>query len=114
MTTESTVAVTSTSDEVESLPWEALPTIGSGVRHKVLWRAGDSVAGVMEIDEGGRVNSHSHSNAHHHLWVLEGDVSVHGSSLGSGSYAHVPAGVEHELVNVGTGSCRFMYTYLQP
>ena len=114
MTTDMAAAVTLPAQEVDSLAWEPLSAIGAGVRHKVLWRSGDSLAGVMEIAEGGRVDSHAHSRAHHHLWVLDGSVSVLGTTLSTGSYAHIPAGVEHELVNSGTGPCRFVYTYLQP
>lgn len=108
-----TGAVTASSDEIEALPWEPLREIGSGVQHKVLWRTGDSVAGVMELAPGGQVNAHVHARSHHHLWVVEGELAVHGTPLGPGSFAHVPEGVEHELVNVGDGPCRFLYTYVR-
>jgi quercetin dioxygenase-like cupin family protein len=99
---------------IEDLPFRAMPALGRGVSHKVLWHAGESSAGVMRLDEGGHVDEHTHRRAHHHLWVLEGTVQVLGSSLGPGSYVHIPAGISHALVNGGDGPAVFHYLYLNP
>ena len=99
---------------ISALPWRVFHAIGVGVEHKVLWESGDSMAGVMRIAAGGQVDEHVHRLAHHHLWVTEGTVQLLGRSLGPGSYAHVPAGVAHRLVNGGDGPATFLYLYLQP
>lgn len=96
------------------LPWEPLPAIGEGVEHKILWRSGTSMAGVMRLSPGGFVGAHSHRAAHHHLWVLEGSIEVLATVLGPGSYAHVPATVTHAMVNRSDGPTTFLYLYLQP
>ena len=99
---------------LDGLPWEVLPGIGEGVDHKVLWRSGDSVAGVMRLAVGGSVAPHAHRVAHHHLWIIDGSIEVLATILGAGSYVHVPAGVKHGMVNRGDGEATFLYLYLQP
>ena len=99
---------------LDGLPWEPLPAIGTGVDHRVLWHSGDSMAGVMRLAPGGSVSEHAHRRAHHHLWVLDGSIEVLATVLGAGSYAHVPAGVRHAMVNRGEGTATFLYLYLQP
>ena len=99
---------------IDAAEWEPLDAIGRGVSHKVLWRSGDSLSGVMRLEVGGHVEEHAHRQAHHHLWVLEGTVEVLGTPLSSGSYAHVPAGVVHSMVNHADRPSTFLYLYLQP
>jgi quercetin dioxygenase-like cupin family protein len=98
---------------IDGLPWEDLPAIGEGVRHKVLWRSGSSVAGLMRLARGGFVGPHAHRRAHHHLWVVDGEIEVLAVVLGTGSYVHVPAGVTHSMTNRGDGPATFLYLYLQ-
>lgn len=109
----STIPVLVPGPMLDGLPWERLPAIGEGASHKVLWRSGDSVAGLMRLDEGGSIESHTHRQAHHHLWVLEGAIDVLDTTLGPGGYGHVPAGVAHGMASTG-GPATFFYLYLQP
>jgi quercetin dioxygenase-like cupin family protein len=104
--------LTATSESIEQSRWQPMQQMGTGVSHKVLWQAGHSVAGIMRIEPHGQVEWHSHRAAHHHIWVLEGTVDVAGTLLGPGSYAHVPAGVDHRLAAVGAAPTTFLYTYL--
>jgi quercetin dioxygenase-like cupin family protein len=103
---------TATAESIEQQRWQPLPQVGAGVAHKVLWQAGRSIAGIMRIEPHGKVEWHSHRLAHHHIWVLQGTVDVAGRLLGPGSYAHVPASVEHGLAAVGAAPTVFLYTYL--
>jgi hypothetical protein len=110
---ESTLPVLVPGPTVDEAPWEELPEIGQGAAHKVLWRSGDSIAGLMRLADGGWIDSHAHRRAHHHLWVVDGAIDVLGTTLGPGSYGHVPAGVTHGMVSSG-GPATFFYLYLQP
>lgn len=99
---------------LDGLEWAPLPAIGESVDHKVLWQSGDSMSGLMRLAPGGSVSEHAHRAAHHHLWVIEGSIEVLATVLGPGSYAHVPAGVRHGMINRGDGAATFLYLYLQP
>ena len=98
-------------DVVAAAPWELMPGLAD-VRHKLLWRAGDSTAGVMKVEAGHTIASHAHREAHHHAWVIEGTMRLLDTELAPGSYAHVPAGVDHEVV-AGPEGCTFLYLYLE-
>lgn len=98
-------------DEVARVPLEPVEGV-AGVRQRVLWRSGESVAGELELDPGQRLEPHAHHHAHHHQWVLEGTVHVLGRDLGPGSYIHVPAGVAHDLTTAGTSHVRLFFLYL--
>jgi quercetin dioxygenase-like cupin family protein len=111
--TATTDIVTAPSESIEGQRWEPMPQVGTDVLQKVLWQAGRSQAGLMRIEPRGEVAWHSHRSAHHHIWVLEGTVDVAGRVIGPGSYAHVPAGVDHRLAAVGSAPTTFLYTYLE-
>lgn len=69
----------------------------------------------MRIRAGGRVEQHIHRRAHHHVWVVDGTVHLLGAALGPGSYAHIPAGVAHELtVDEVESDVMFFYVYEVP
>jgi quercetin dioxygenase-like cupin family protein len=108
-----TTAVLFDRTALDDVRWDALPAIGEGASHKVLWRSGDSIAGLMKLAEGGCIEPHSHRRAHHHLWVVDGSIDVLDTRLDSGSYAHVPAGTAHGILNLGAAAT-FFYLYLQP
>lgn len=99
--------------DVAALPWESLGSI-DGAHNKVLWRDDTSMAGVLRVDGGHRLGAHTHRVNHHHVWVLEGRAKVVGDELGPGSYAHVPAGVEHDIDASGTDGCTVFYLYIRP
>jgi hypothetical protein len=93
---------------VDGLKWKQL----SGMEHarsKLLWRAGDSVAGIMEVGPYEQIPGHAHAGSHHHMWILSGHCTVLGSELGPGGYAHIPAGVDHGIAGVGADGCQFFY-----
>jgi hypothetical protein len=98
--------------EIAGISWEPLLTVGQGVEHRVLWRSGTSMAGIMRIAPGGEVWRHAHRRAHHHLWVLDGRGSTIGHGLEPGAYVHIPAGVEHGIEASTEGSgLTFLYLY---
>jgi quercetin dioxygenase-like cupin family protein len=99
--------------EVDDLGWEPLGMI-EGVRNKVMWRDGTSMAGLMEVAPGHRLGAHTHRENHHHMWVVDGHVEVVGKLLGPGGYAHIAAGVEHDLDATDTEGCTVYYLYLRP
>lgn len=96
----------------ESLAWHPLEPF-AGVEYKLLWRSGKSVAGLMRIAPGGELAPHAHVRSHHHLWVIDGTAEMLGEKVGPGTYAHVPAGVEHGIEHVGEAGCTLLYLYLR-
>jgi quercetin dioxygenase-like cupin family protein len=86
----------------------------AGVRHRVLWQDANSMAGVLTVEAGHRLGAHTHRRNHHHIWVLQGRADIGGSMLGEGSYAHIPAGVEHDIDATGTDGCTVFYLYILP
>lgn len=102
-----------TADAIDSIPPEPLGTI-AGVTHRVLWRTGESMAGVLVVDGGHRLGAHAHRANHHHMWVLEGHAVVCGTDVGRGSYVHIPEGVEHDIDATSSEGCTVFYLYLRP
>ena len=101
-----------TRESIEAMPWEPFGTVG-GVRQRVLWKAGDSYAGLMRLEPGASVASHTHRRAHHHVWVVNGECTTLGAPVTEGAYVHVPAGVRHEIEGVGPNGCTLFYMYLR-
>lgn len=97
---------------ITGLPLERLGDI-EGVAHRVLWRDATSVAGILTVEAGHHLGAHTHRANHHHIWVLDGEVAVLGSVLTPGSYAHIPAGVEHDIDARATGGCTVYYLYVR-
>ena len=85
-----------------------------GVRHRVLWRGGASMAGVLTVDAGHRLGAHAHRRHHHHMWVIDGRADVLGTDLRAGSYVHIPSGVEHDIDARRTEGCTVFYLYEEP
>ena len=81
--------------------------------YKLLWRSGKSVAGLMRIEAGRVVTRHAHVRSHHHMWVVDGSVEMSGELVGPGTYAHIPARVDHELRAVGDRPATVLYLYLR-
>jgi oxalate decarboxylase/phosphoglucose isomerase-like protein (cupin superfamily) len=99
-------------DAVAALEWSPFPG-SDGVRYKLLWRSGWSVAGIMDLAPGASLAAHTHSGAHHHLWVLSGEADLLGARVSAGSYVHVPTGVQHGITGVGPGGFSMLYLYLR-
>ncbi len=55
---------------------------------------------------------HHHGHANHHAWVVEGHCEVLGRILGPGSYVHIPAGLDHDIVAVGPSGATVFYLYI--
>lgn len=85
-----------------------------GVEHRVLWRDGSSMSGVLTVASGQHLGEHTHRMNHHHMWVLDGRAVICGKEVGPGSYVHVPAGVAHDLDATHTEGCTVFYLYLRP
>jgi hypothetical protein len=94
-------------NEIDQLPWR--PVTGCrGVFAKELWRSGDSVHALIRLEAGSRTPGRPHVGAHHHIWVVSGEISIAGRPLAAGSYVYVPAGVAHPLDHVGTAGCTLL------
>lgn len=109
-TTSVTQPVVLTAPEVEALPLEPLGDL-AGVTHRIVWRDGTSVAGVMKVDAGQRMGTHAHRYNHHHLWVIDGSAEILGTEVGPGSYVHIPMGVDHDIDASTTDGCTVFYLY---
>ena len=103
-------AVVLTADAVEAVPIAPLGTL-AGVTHRVLWRDGTSMSGVLRVEAGQRLGEHVHRVNHHHMWVLAGAARILGTDVGPGSYVHVPAGVLHDIDATQTDGCTVFYLY---
>lgn len=106
------VATLVTAAAADSLPWRALEPY-AGVEHKLLWRSGKSVAGLMRIPPGREVTRHAHVRSHHHMWVVDGTAELLGELVGPGSYVHIPARVDHGIRTAGDAACTMLYLYLR-
>ena len=99
------------SDRVAGL--DAVPLgVGDGAVHRTTWTDGRSSAGIMHIEAGHHLGEHTHRRHHHHVWVVAGRTEVLGEQLPAGSYAHIPAGIEHDFAAVGDEGCTVFYLYL--
>jgi quercetin dioxygenase-like cupin family protein len=95
---------------VDAIAWEPRPG-QDGVSHKVLWRSGDVVVGLLRFEPGATEPGHAHHAAHHHIWVVQGSATIAGQPLNEGSYAYIPPGVVHQTKDVGPDGCTLFYTY---
>lgn len=98
--------------DIDALPQVQRAELGVGVSDRVLWRSGPSLAGIMQIDPGGRLERHTHRAAHHHMWILAGRCRVLDQVAEESSYVHIPSGMEHGMECVGATPCRFLYLYV--
>jgi mannose-6-phosphate isomerase-like protein (cupin superfamily) len=101
-----------TDEAAEALAWHPFEAL-EGVEYKLLWRSGQSVAGILRIAPGSSMSPHAHVRSHHHMWVIAGHAEMLGEQVGPGTYLHIPAGVEHGIHDVGDEGCTLLYLYLQ-
>jgi quercetin dioxygenase-like cupin family protein len=97
--------------EIADLPETPLGAL-HGVRRRVLWQSGNSESGVLDIAAGNRLGLHAHRANQHHLWVLSGAADIAGQRVPEGGYAHIPAGIEHDIDATATEGCSLLYLYL--
>lgn len=97
---------------VRTHSWEPFGGV-HGVAQKLLWRdpRGHDYAGLLRLEAGAKVLEHAHRYAVHHVWVTTGTCRVGGRAIDAGSYAFVPAGVEHGLEG-GPEGCELFYLFL--
>jgi quercetin dioxygenase-like cupin family protein len=98
-------------DVIERLPAKWLPGMES-TPSKLLWRSGDSVAGIMYVEPSCGVTLHRHRHAHHHAWVVEGTCQIMDRTLGPGSYTHIPPGIDHDVVAAGPEGATIFYLFI--
>jgi len=98
--------------EIENFVWHPMPD-AQGVSTKILWRdpSGVSCTGLMRIEPGASLASHTHRFAVHHLLILEGTARVGSNWFLPGGYAFVPAGAPHSLDEVGQQGCVLFFCY---
>ena len=109
---EQTIGLTiRTAADVGDQDWMPFGEV-DGVRHKILWRDGSAVAGLMHLEPGAEVGAHAHEHAHHHVYVISGHGAVSGNPVEAGAYVHVPAGVTHHLAAAEGMGCTLLYLYL--
>jgi len=111
MKAQEVVPVLLDDEQIAQLPAKRLRGMES-TPSKLLWRSGDSVAGVMYVEAGHELMPHRHPHANHHAWVVEGRCEVLGRILGPGSYVHIPAGVDHDIVAAGPEGATIFYLYV--
>ena len=99
-----------TAADVDAIAWEPLRGL-PGVAHKVLWKSGDTVLGLMRLEPGAENPAHVHHGAHHHILVTQGSATMMGTVVKEGSYLYIPPDVSHDVVEVGPAGCTFLYTY---
>jgi len=99
--------------EIENMDWSRIAG-AEGVSTKILWRdpAGISFAGLMRIEPGASLASHTHRFATHHLLMVEGTARIGQRWLRAGGYAFIPAGAPHGLDEVGPQGCILFFNYL--
>lgn len=98
-------------EQVEQLPWEDLHGV-PGVRTRVLWRSGSSLAGMLLLEPGSVIPPHAHPSGRHHVHVVSGSCRIRGEVLDEGGYAHVPAGQQHGMEAASGRECHLFYLYL--
>lgn len=94
-----------------ALPWTDLHGLPHA-RTKVLWSSGQSLAGVLRLEPGASLGDHVHEHGEHHAYVLEGACRIDDRVLTAGSYAHVPAGVRHEVSGEQPDGCQVFYLFV--
>lgn len=96
--------------EIDRLPWLPLAS-STGAVYKLLWRSGRAAQTLVHYHEGGQSRGEAHPDAEHHVWVVSGAATIAGRRLGAGSFAHIPAGLEHPTTDVGPEGATLLVLY---
>jgi quercetin dioxygenase-like cupin family protein len=97
---------------IEELPNQRLHGLPD-VLTRLVWRSGESMAGVIEVAPGQQLPEHVHADGHHHAWIISGTAKILGVTVGPGSYVHIPAGIEHAVEEVSGEGLRMFYLFLR-
>lgn len=100
-------------DRIEALAWQPFDSL-EGVSQRVLWHQEGtrSSVGMLRLEPGASIPPHTHRYSVHHVWIVSGTCEIEGRTLTAGSYAFVPAGVEHGIHDTGPSGCVMLYAYL--
>ncbi len=110
MTLDSRATVLS-SEDIAGIDQERMGR-APGALNRVLWSDETSMAGLLTVESGHCMKTHSHHAHHHHVWMLSGHAEILGERLGPGSYVHIPRGVSHGIDASGSEGCTLFYLYL--
>ena len=94
---------------IDQLPWQPMPGC-DGIVNKVVYSDDRVVAGLLRLRPAARESAHLHEHGQHHVWVLEGTVTIDETELPKGSFLHVPEQLVHAMSDSGAGSLLF-YLY---
>lgn len=94
------------SDDIAALPWQPVPGC-PGVDQKILWQLGGFTQALIRYAPGAGTPGKPHLAAHHHIWVVSGELTIAGRHLTSGSYLHVPPDVAHPAA-AGPDGCTLL------
>lgn len=68
---------------------------------------------ALRVQPGHELPTDLHHDAHHHVWVLDGDAETRGQRAGRGTHIHIPAGVENGITAVGPSGLTLLYLYMR-
>ena len=99
-----------TKTDTSALAWS--PTGWPGVSMKMLQQVESTggMIGMMRMEAGSSIPAHSHTNADHMVFVIEGDLVEDGVSYGPGSFFVAKAGSPHGPHHT-SGGCVLLTTY---
>jgi quercetin dioxygenase-like cupin family protein len=96
---------------VDSFPWGTIQWLDG----QALTGTETLTFGAVVIQPGQHNPEHHHPNCDEVLFVLEGElrhtVGDESHLLGPGDLIHIPQGVRHQGLNVGTVPCRVVVAY---
>ena len=81
-----------------------------GARDEQIWATPESAAGILTMAAGQRL-VFAGERLHHHIWVLDGEADLLGSTLTSGAYVHVEPGAQHALDASSTLGCTVFHVF---
>lgn len=99
--------------DTSALPWS--PTGWPGVSMKMLQQVESTggMTGMIRMEAGSSIPAHSHTNADHMVFVIEGDLVEAGVSYGPGSFFVAKAGSPHGP-HGSSGGCVLLSWYSGP
>ena len=95
--------------EVAGRPAEPLAPGAAGIANTILSAHHGTTAGVLRIPAAVTLPAHAHRTMGHHVWVVDGAVSVFGRMLPRGSYWFVGSGHLHAIEGLPPNGCTLFY-----
>jgi len=106
--------------DIHSGEWKEHPRFRGILAKALLTRADNPHANVnvVQVPPGGTITSHSHATQMETVYVLQGRSVLHYRGqeypFSAGSLVALPAGVEHEVVNVGEEAVELLTIFTPP